>query len=380
MSTATAGRSGGPVFLLALVGLVVTGGWAIANLASQGHAAFNASSTGLMWGLPIVTYDFFLLTSTGLTMVASLWTVFRVEAFEPIARRCIWLAVAGLIGGVAALFLELGHPLRALYAIPFSLQFKAPLFWKVLGVVVYVVSLALLVTGWLMAPSRGRQAPPLASRAALISAVFVTFVAGLVYGMMSMRPFWYGGEVAVAFLIESVMGGLAFALFFTYLANGFSANTLGESTRVLFAETLPKTFAALIALHILFVLARLVTGLWSNADGLQIWQRIAGSTAFQLELWVGLVLPLVLMTLSATRRQASMQIVSALLVMVALFAARYDYIVGGQLVPLLKGSWVHGLVQYAPSLTEWLILAMSICLANAVNAYGERRFALGGGT
>ena len=377
MSTASASRSSVPVFLLALVGLVVTGGWAIANLMSQGHAAFNASSTGLMWGLPIVTYDFFLLTSTGLTMVASLWTVFGITAFEPIARRCVWLAVAGLVGGVAALFLELGHPLRALYAIPLSMQFKAPLFWKVIGVVVYIVALAMLVTGWLMADVRGRSAPRFASRLALLAAVFITFVAGLFYGMLAMRPFWFGGDVAVAFLIETFVGGLAFAVFFTYLAHGFRGNALGPSTRALFSEALPKAFAAVIALHLMFVLARLTTGLWSNADGLQVWHRIAGSWSFHLELWVGLVLPLLLMALPGTRRQASMQIIAALLVMVALFAARYQFVVGGQLVPLFKGAWVHGLIEYTPSLTEWLILGMSISLANVVNAFGEWRFFLG---
>ena len=379
MTTASASRSPGPVFLLALVGLVVTGGWAIANLMSQGHAAFNGSSTGLMWGLPIVTYDYFLLTSTGLTMVASLWTVFGIAAFEPIARRCLWLAVAGLVGGVAALFLELGHPLRALYAIPLSMQFKAPLFWKVLSVVVYLIALALLVVGWLMSAERPRQAPKFAARLALLAAVCITFVAGLVYGMMAMRPFWYGGEVAVAFLIESFVGGLAFAVFFTYLAHGFNSGSVDAPTRSLFSNVLPKAFAAVIALHILFVLARLATGLWSNADGLQVWQRIAGSTSFQLELWIGLVLPLVLMAMPGTRRSPAMQILAALLVMVALFAARYDFIVGGQLVPLFKGSWVHGLIEYSPSLTEWLVLAMAICLANAVNAFGEWKFRIGGG-
>lgn len=378
MAAASANRSA-PVLLLAVAGLLVTGGWAIANLMRQGHAAFNASSTGLLWGLPIVTYDFFLLTSTGLTMVASLWTVFGIKAFEPIARRCIWLAVAGLVGGVAALFLELGHPLRALYAIPLSLQVKAPLFWKVIGVIVYVIALATLVTSWLMGTARERPAPKFASRLALLAAVFITFVAGLFYGMMAMRPFWYGGDVAVAFLIETFVGGLAFAVFFTYLAHGFRGEALGSSTRALFAEVLPKTFAAVIALHILFVLARLITGVWSNADGLQVWHRIAGSVAFHLELWVGLFLPLVLMATPGIRRQPAMQIVAALLVMVALFAARYQFVVGGQLVPLFKGSWVHGLIEYTPSLTEWLVLAMAICLANAVNAFGDRRFRLGEG-
>ncbi|NIU61207.1 MAG: polysulfide reductase, partial [Pseudomonas stutzeri] len=90
-------------------------------------------------GLPIVTYDFFLLASTGLAMLASTWTVFRLPAFEPIARRATWLAIAALLGGVAALFMELGYPLRAMLLIPFSFSTSAPLFWKVWGVIFYTV-------------------------------------------------------------------------------------------------------------------------------------------------------------------------------------------------------------------------------------------------
>ena len=131
------GQSTGIGFLVGLAGAVITGAYVVWQLMSQGHAAYNTNSIGLMWGLPIVTYDFFLMTSAGLALVASAWTVFGVRSFEPVARRALWLALAMLIGGVAALFLELGNPLRSLYAIPLNFQFKSPLFWKVIGVGVY---------------------------------------------------------------------------------------------------------------------------------------------------------------------------------------------------------------------------------------------------
>ena len=47
-------------------------------------------------GLPPATYVFFVLTSTGLTFVVSLATVFNFEQFYPIAKRCIWLAISTL--------------------------------------------------------------------------------------------------------------------------------------------------------------------------------------------------------------------------------------------------------------------------------------------
>jgi molybdopterin-containing oxidoreductase family membrane subunit len=363
------------MMLAALALLAVSGVVAGINLVGVGHAAFNTTSSGLVWGFPIVVYDYFLLTSTGLALVASLALVFGATDFYAVAKRCVWLALAGFIGGVAALFLELGHPLRALYATPLNFQYLSPLFWKVLFIGAYVILLVVTFSrihrpGWDRGSVRG------VGLATLIAALGVTLIAGSVYGMMAMRPFWHGGEVPVVFLVESFLGGLAFAMFFAYLAHGFSQAGMPDKLRALLVGPMPLLFAAVIALHIAFVLSRAITGLWSNADGLEVWNHIARSPLFHFELWVGLVLPLVLMALPGTRTKAGNQTLAAALVMLALFIGRYDYIIGGQLVPLFKGNWVPGLIQYAPSLTEWMILLAAIGIANVVNAYGERSFNL----
>jgi Ni/Fe-hydrogenase subunit HybB-like protein len=365
----------GTVMLAALIGLVLSAGFVVYNLMQTGHAAFNTNSVGIVWGLPIIIYDYFLLTSAGLTMVASIGLVFRVGAFEPIARRCLWLALAGLIGGVAVLFLELGYPLRALYAVPLSLQFASPLFWKVLLVGAYTAVLLLLL--FTMDTTRREASIPGAARplglvAALLAGA-ITLVAGSVYGMMAMRPFWFGGEIPVTFLIESVMGAFAFTIFFTYFAYGFNPSRMPVRIRELFAGSLGTWFAVTIALHFLFHGGRAVTGLWSNAEGMQVWGHMVASPWFHLALWGGIALPFVLMAVGALRRNAMIQIVASLLVMVALLVSRYEFIIGGQMVTLFKGSWAPGLLSYSPSPTEWALLLVGIFLANAVFWFSEWR-------
>jgi molybdopterin-containing oxidoreductase family membrane subunit len=365
----------GLVLIVAAVGLVVAGGYVLSQLLTVGHAAYNGDSRGIFWGLPIITYDFFLLSSTGLAMLASAWTVFGLRSFEPIARRATWLAVAGLIGGVAALFLELGHPVRALLLIPTSFQTDAPLFWKVWGVIVYTIALAVLVLKWLAA-GRGAQPPRAAAVVALVAAVYITFVAGGVYGWMAMRPFWFGGELSLAFIVESLLGAVTFVIIFTHLAHGLDASRFDERTRALFAGPLANLFTALIVGHAFFVVARLISGLWSNADGLEVWQHLWASPLFQAELWIGIGLPLAIMLLPATRRSPQLQLLAAVIAIVALFLARYHFMIGGQMVALFKGSWVRGLLEYSPSLAEWAVLATAVFLANVVNAAGERKLSL----
>lgn len=369
--------SAGPmnlVLVVAIVGLIASGAYVLMQLMAQGHAAYNGDSRGIFWGLPIVTYDFFLLSSTGLAMLASVWTVFRVHAYQAIARRALWLAVAALAGGVAALFLELGHPLRALFLIPFSGTTSAPLFWKVWGVIFYGIGLLWMIVAWLL-PANA-EPPRAAAVLTLAAAVFITFVAGGVYGWMSMRPFWFGGEMSLAFLVESLLSAVTFTIIFTHVARGFDANKLTEAERDLFAGRLGGLFAILMVVHAFFVVSRLISGLYANADGLQVWHYLWNRPLFHLELWVGLGLPIVLTALPSLRRNLQLQLLAAIVAVVALFIARYDFVVGGQLVPLFKGSWAHGLLEYRPSTTEWAVLALSVFLTNTINALGERAMRL----
>lgn len=358
------------IMLLALIGLGIAGGIAVNNLMAEGHAVYNTNNLGLFWGFPIVVYDYFLLTSTGLAMVASMALIFGGEDYRPIIRRALWLALAGLIGGVAVLMMELGHPLRALWAIPFSFAFSSPLYWKVMAVSFYVLSLLILQLRMLKADWR-MQDLRINAMVTLVLALGVTAIAGVVYGSQSFRPFWASGDIPVAFIFESLLGGLAFVFFFTYLAYAFNPAAVPESVKRLFNDRLANLLALAIFIHLLFVLARMSSGLYGNAEGLQVWQTLATSPLFFAEILIGLLLPLVLLMYPGTRTRPWAQIMASLLVMNALLISRYEYIIGGQLVPLFKGSWAPELLSYVPSPTEWLLLLVAIFLSNAVNASGR---------
>ena len=352
--------------LVALVLLVLGGGYVLYEIAQFGKVQFNTTNYGIFWGFAIVVYDYFLLTSTGLAMVASLYHVFGLEEFKPVARRCLWLAMAGIIGGVAVLFLELGNPLVAIWATPLNMQTASPLFWKVLLVGAYTVLLALVLLS--MINTREDKRNPLMIAVGAL-ALLVTLVAGSVYGMMAMRPVWFGGTVPVVFLIESFMGALAFTMFFSHLKNGFNHDNMRPQTRALFEGTLARMFAISIALHFILHAGRAVTGLWSNAEGMQIWGHMVASPMFQFAMWGCIALPFLLMVLPSTRSNGMMQILASILVMVGLLISRYEFIIGGQQVTLFKGTWAPEILSYSPSTGEWALLVLAVGLANAVYAF-----------
>src|SRR3990170_3602358 len=88
-----------------LVGAVGAGlglAYVFYSLFMHGHAAFNTSSD-MAWGSPIAFYLFFLLTSSGLSIIASLASVFGLRVFYPIAKRAVFLALLCLIAGFSIL-------------------------------------------------------------------------------------------------------------------------------------------------------------------------------------------------------------------------------------------------------------------------------------
>lgn len=358
-TTTTTPASGGGMtaLLLPLVGAAAALGFVLVQLNSQGHAAFNTTNSGVFWGFAIVIYDVLMMVSVGATMVACLSLALGMKDFDAIARRCLWLALATLVGGVAVLFLELGYPLRALTATPANMALASPLFWKIMLVGAYAVVLVLMCLG--------ATASPVAMIAFLLAAA-IALVAGSVYGLMSMRPMWFGTGTIVGYLIEAMVGGLAAAMLVTRLSGDSRADAL-------LGGTLARLLVVALILHLALVGGRVIAGLYGNQEGLQVWQHFVKTPMFHLGFWGGIVLPFLILSAGFLRTSPTMQLLASALVLVGLLIHHYEFIIGGQLVPLFKGSWVRGLIPYTPSPAEWTLLAVGVFVSWLVYAVGASR-------
>ncbi|MBI5279891.1 MAG: polysulfide reductase NrfD [Burkholderiales bacterium] len=368
MSTQQAKGPVNAVMLAGLAALVVGGGLALANLVSSGHASFNTTSRGITWGLPVAGYIFFVLVSTGLTFVASLAMVFGFKEFYPIAKRCIWVAVVTLVAGFACLALELGHPFRLLWAVPLAMQYKSPLNWMGLFYAAYVVLLLLKFRkvnagDWDSTTSRALGI------ASFVAVVIAHATLGGVFGAMAMRPMWYGPMVPLYFLLTAAASGGAVAVLITYLNYGSTEN-MPPRVRSLMQGAMPKVFAAALGFVLVAAVSRTVIGLWTNADGMQVWDHLVGSGWFWAEM-------LLLAGAFAMLLKGASPMLPALMAIVAFFIGRYEFLISGQVVPLFKGSWVlTDLIEYAPSMTEWMIIVLALGIVLAGWAFGEKSFNL----
>ncbi|MHB1618424.1 MAG: NrfD/PsrC family molybdoenzyme membrane anchor subunit [Sulfuricella sp.] len=333
-----------------------------------GHRAFNTTSNGVDWGLPVVTYAFFVLTSTGLTFVASMAMVFGFKEFYPIAKRCIWVALITLLAGFAALALELGHPFRMLWAMPLGMQIHSPMFWMGVFYSAYLVFLLLKF----QKVSSGDWNSGTSKALGIISFVTVVIahsMLGGLFGAIASRPMWFGPLIPVYFLLTAALSGTAFAIMITYLTYG-GEQAMPDKVRSLMRGAMPKAFAAVLGIVIVATLSRTFIGLWSNIVGLQVWGHVVHTPWF----WIEMAL---MFGAFAMLLMGSGAIVPALMVIVALFIGRYEFVVDGQMLPMFKDNWMNAVTPYTPSMTEWAIVVMSFAIVFAGWAFGERTLNLG---
>lgn len=346
------------------------------QLVTVGHAAFNTSSDGVNWGMAISTYVFFALISSGLTMIASLGTVFGFKQFLPIAKRCIFLAIITLVAGFAVLALELGHPFRMIWAIPTGMQIMSPMFW--MGVF-YTIDLVLLIIKFYLMWQEDWDSglSHLVGNLGFVAVILASGMLGLVFGSMAMRPMWYGSFTSIYYMLTAALCGAAAIVVTTYMAYGFDRSKMRPGLRALASgEELPKIFATLIGITLVMFLTRFWVGLWSNLDGMEGFHLLVKTPLFHIELWLGLVVPFLMMMSPSLQTRMKPQMIAAFLVLGAMFINRYELIVGGQLVPMFKGTWAYSLAPYFPSATEWALTIMGFGITLALYALGEKLFIL----
>ncbi|MHB1592157.1 MAG: NrfD/PsrC family molybdoenzyme membrane anchor subunit [Sulfuricella sp.] len=356
------------IWRLSVAALVATLAFVFYKLFTEGHASFNTSSDGITWGSVVATYVFFALTSSGLTIIASLATVFGFKQFYPVVKRCIWLAIITLVAGFAALALELGHPFLMLWAVPLGVQIYSPMFW--MGVF-YTIDLALLIVKLYLMWKEDWDSPfsHFIGIAGFIAVVLASSMLGLLFGSMAMRPMWFGPLIPVYFLLTAALSGAAFAVLITYLTYG-GEQAMPDKVRSLMRGAMPKAFAAVLGIVLVATISRTGIGLWSNIDGLQVWSHVVHTPWF----WIEMVL---MFGAFAMLLMGSGALVPAVMVIAAQFIGRYEFVVDGQMLPLFKGTWVPGLIEYTPSVTEWAIVVMSFAIVFAGWAFGERTLNLG---
>ena len=74
-----------------------------------------------------------------------------------------------------------------------------------------------------------------------------------------------------------------------------------------------------IGVALIFFVWRNIVGLYAAASGFEAFERMAGSWAYQFQLWLGLVAPLILMAIPVVRQATWGKIVASALALAGVF-------------------------------------------------------------
>ena len=347
----------------------------LAVLAALGYAAAHSmdvnghSVTGMnnqvVWGIPHVFALGLILAASGALHVASLWSVFAIDVYKPLARLSALLAITLLFGGLLILVLDLGRPERLIIAMT-HYNFKSVFAWNIF---LYIGFIA-LVTGYLWTQFEPRFHPYTRSVGVLsfLWRFVLTSGTGAIFGFLVARPAYDAAILVPLFIALSLSLGSATFMLVSIALSRWHENYLDDSVLVRLARLLGWFVGVVIFLTIIFHLTNLYATEHHPVERFILLEGgIYTGLLWLVQLGIGGVLPLVL--LFTPRFRARMRVrmrvyaCAAALVVVGGFAQLYVIIIGGQAFPSVlfpgkkvSSSFYDGVIAtYSPSLLEWLL-------------------------
>ena len=364
-------------------------------------------SLKIPWGTMVSNYVFLVGSSVGLCIVLSLGLVFGSERYDLIVKRGLFMALITIIFGLASIMLHLGHPERPPIYSALTPNPRSAMWW--MGMVYPPYILFLATCYWLLAreelgktasESVGLKAKiyrllaleglkayvyrrlPLERLEAWIYRLLplkrmglaldsdgahvrwariigaLTLVSGLLaytvestlFAHTEARPFWYGALSPVDFFLGACLCGFAWILSTEIITYKAKKEEIPERLKDLFYE-MAEILALLLSVEFLFIAYKMGHGLFEPAKAQIIMLFITGpfSQAFWLfEIAIGIVLPIVILFYAARQKKITAIPVASVMVLIGYFVKRYDFVIAGQVYPVIKKD----LPSYLPALVE----------------------------
>jgi molybdopterin-containing oxidoreductase family membrane subunit len=359
---------------LGLIGAALVAGlFAAIRLFTEGHYLFDTNDV-LLWSLPLGAYIYLALTSSGLTLLASLPLVFGVKKFEPIAKRLVFLAIATLVGGFVAIGLELGDVFHMIY-IMISPNFSSPIWW--MGFI-YSVELAVLIVKFFLLHAGDWHSPfsKALGHISFIAALVAPLMIGSVFGLTESRVTYFGPVMSIYCLLMAILSGAALCLFYNLVVAKIAGNGLSE-TKQSICDDITRIFTYTLGTMIVFTLVKVAiesaTVIPDFLNYRQYAQAFGGIGKLNTEVLLGLLLPFLLMVIPSIRAGHASRILASGLVLAGTLAMHMEILLAGQSRPIgPKAEQYPEYVSYFPSSYEWLVLLLAVAVALLLYTLGER--------
>lgn len=281
----------------------------------------------ISFGPLIMLYFFLGGASAGSFLVSAFSKIWGKNKYSAVSNIGAVLSLILLGIGLICLLLDLGQPLRAHYLI-IHFNVTSPISWGTLVINVFgICNLAYL---WFLIVKKNDTAARMWAAIGIPFAIALGSYTGLLLSMAKALPLWHSAIMAPLFLVSGTIAGLSFILLFVALLNKYPAHD--DVIRLL-----RKVLVILIAIDIFFLsdLYVLYVGLAEAREVALL--LLVGKFAFLfwvVELLLGSVLPIVLLSVPNLRDKKISLIAASALAIMGVLTMRYIIVIIGQYLPI----------------------------------------------
>jgi molybdopterin-containing oxidoreductase family membrane subunit len=359
---------------LGLLGAVIVVGLIAAfKLFTEGHGLFNTNDV-IIWSLPLGVYIFLALTSSGLTILASIPLVFGVKKYELVAKRLVFLSIATLIGGFVAIGLELGNVFHMIY-IMISPNFSSPIWWMSF---IYSLELVVLILKfWRMHAGDWHSAfSKTLANLSFLGALIAPLMIGAVFGLTESRVTYFGPVMSIYCLALAFLSGIALYLFYDLLTARVTGKEI-TGAKVVINNEFTRIFAYALGTVVVITIVKLTIEQATVVPEFLNYHKFEHAFGtwriFHTEIILGLFLPFVLMAIPSLRVSNAVRITAALLTLLGTLAIHMEILLAGQSRPVgPKAEQFSEFISYFPSIWEWLVFLLSVAVMLLLYTLGER--------
>ena len=325
------------------------------------------------WGLLIIGYSFFVAVSVGTAVISSLAHVFKIEAFHIMSKKVALISLASLVGAFYLIFWELAGPfeLQALRLIVHygELEMSSPIWWMV---TFYMLELPLLALEVYFLLSSSKNSAFMASLIGFFLGIIAYGTLAFVFASNATKPLWHTSSFTLFFIISAIVAGIGVILMMMFFAKNRAKESFKALSKTLFILLFIMLF---VDIWSVIINSYGVDSELSATMKLFIGNGVLADNFYYYEIILGIIIPMILI-LIARFKSSIVLALAGLLSLIGVFFARYDTIIGGQL--LSRPSSQMDFIQhtYQVSISEILLFVSGLGVVGIVYFLGDKFFNL----
>ena len=297
----------------------------------------DLANAAMPLGWPIAVYFFLTGSLAGLYITSVIATLMKKEEWQPIAKLGAVGAVGLLMTAPVLLIVDLNQPFRFWHLFVY-MNPTSPLTWGTIFLTLDVVVCLVYTYHVLQGNAKMARAWGLGGLPIAIAGHGYT---GFFLALSKARAFWNTALNPALFMVSAMVSGLAVLIVLSNLWLRYHAPEMNEEQ----VAKHKSVVGTLLRLFIIFIVADLfligsdltVLASSDNESYAMLQLLTTGEYAIWflgIELFLGAVLPLTLLSVPKFRMIPAVQYASAALVIIGIFVMRVIIVIGSQSVPL----------------------------------------------